>query len=59
MATNFPAHICRLWLTAGVALVGAFAVSGVMHDLGMWGSEREQSSALLAVFSFSWALVLR
>jgi len=38
--------------------MGAFVVSGLFHDVGMWGTlEREWSSALLADSFSSWASV--
>jgi len=37
------------------ALPGAFAMSAVMHDLGMWASGAARSSAPLAGSSSSWA----
>jgi hypothetical protein len=47
------------WARPG-ALVGVFAVSAVLHDLGMWGLgwEKKQSPALRADSFFSWAFVL-
>jgi len=63
LAPKFPAHTVDIifgsrpggaLLGRPGALVGAFAVSGVMHDLGMWGLGQRTAG-----FPFSWALVLR